>query len=220
MGVICGVGEMIDFDHLVLWLSPRKVMGSWLPDLSRYKNNGRIYGAELRHGAMWFDGVNAYINCGNSTTLDTPNAITVEIWLYPLPGTPKWAGYISKLKAGDYAGWAIQRAKIDTEIRWFGFGDNSNDLRGTVQLYAWNFIAGTWDGDEMQLYVNCVLQGTLSTTGNIATNTEQLHIGKLNYTTSGYNAKCFIGDIMVYSVARTAEQIRIDASLTSPYGTR
>lgn len=57
-------------------------------DYSPYGNTGTIYGATFatdRHGqpnkAMSFDGVNDYIDCGNNSSLDITDEITISAWI-------------------------------------------------------------------------------------------------------------------------------------------
>ena len=71
---------MIDFDHLVLWLSPRKIMGSYWPDLSKFLHNGEIYGGKFEDGGISLED-ESYINCGNDECLNpSTKDWSIAIW--------------------------------------------------------------------------------------------------------------------------------------------
>ncbi|RLI91232.1 MAG: hypothetical protein DRO95_04750, partial [Candidatus Altiarchaeales archaeon] len=58
-------------------------------DISKYGNDGTIYGATWTDGkfgkALSFDGVDDYVDCGNDSSLDITDAITIEAWIYDPP---------------------------------------------------------------------------------------------------------------------------------------
>ena len=54
-------------------------------DSSGYNNHGTIYGASWTsgkvNGALNFDGLNDYVDCGNNETLDPTQGATIEAWV-------------------------------------------------------------------------------------------------------------------------------------------
>ncbi|RKY96077.1 MAG: hypothetical protein DRQ03_07885, partial [Candidatus Hydrothermota bacterium] len=56
-------------------------------DISKYGNNGTIHGATWTTGkfdsALKFDGTDDYVNCGNDSSLNITDAITIEVWVKP-----------------------------------------------------------------------------------------------------------------------------------------
>ncbi len=72
-------------------------------DFSKYKNNGTVYGGAFwnatggkYNGAFEFDGVDDYIDCGNDSSLDITNAITIEAWA---KDPPNWlSGWGKRIK--------------------------------------------------------------------------------------------------------------------------
>jgi len=67
----------------VLCLLP-EIGNKWF-DCSRYRNNGIITEAIIkqgRHGAaLWFDGVDDYVDCGNDESLKPLKVVTMELWI-------------------------------------------------------------------------------------------------------------------------------------------
>jgi len=59
--------------------------GTTASDSSGYNNHGTIYGASWTSGkvggALSFDGLDDYVDCGNSETLDPTQEATVEAWV-------------------------------------------------------------------------------------------------------------------------------------------
>ncbi|RLG37973.1 MAG: hypothetical protein DRO01_06720 [Thermoproteota archaeon] len=211
---------MIDFDHLVLWLSPRKVMGSYWPDLSRYANNGRIYSnVELKYGVIWFPGgAMDYIDCGNNVSLDCidfQRTYTFEAWVYSYGINSNNAAIFAKAKGSNNRNGLTHKG---TTLA-FGYYDGSSwhGVSGTMPQKEWHFVAAVNDEGNLYLYIDGEPQ-TGTTTPYVA-NPTQLLLGW-----SGLNQKNlfkgYLGLLLIYDVARTQKQIRIDAEFTSPYGTR
>jgi len=194
-------------------------MGSYWPDLSRYKNNGRIYGAQLRHGAMWFNGVNTNVNCGNHETLKPPE-LTIEVWVKNILTENTTYDQLILSTCGDNKpehgyvltwGWG-------NDLYWrAGDGTDWHNLcvinlpRGE----KWYFIAATFRNGEQLLYVNGELKDSNNLSFDIVYDSSPLLIGKAGTA----RLQGFVGELLIYDVVRTPEQIRIDAQLTSPYGT-
>ncbi len=62
--------------------------GDILHDVSGHGNDGRIYGATWVNGikgsALSFDGAHAFVDCGNNTSLNVGDAITIAAWIHPI----------------------------------------------------------------------------------------------------------------------------------------
>ena len=147
---------MIDFDHLVLWLSPRIVLGSIWPDLSRYANNGRIYGAELREGMIWFN--QAHINCGSHNSLNLTGALTIAVHILPLPGAGQQGIIGTPVYTKGYGLYVRHEANRDIgfhvvtpdNIRFWWIG-------GTLEYGESHRIIATWDTNEQKVYLDGML---------------------------------------------------------------
>jgi len=211
---------MIDFKHLVLWLSPRKVMGSYWPDLSKYKNNGRIYGAQLRHGAIYLNGTSSYIEIERAI-LPCDDNLTIEIWMYPLVITGIHALYIETTGTGGHTrNYIVQDDDCIFFDQYPPSGGGLLTPAGTLTRGKWFHVAVTVAKPHRAIYIN----GEVIVSDDAA---EDYGGSEPTNTRVGYrgeNSPSFfqglIGDLLVYNIARTGEQIRIDAELTSPYGTR
>ena len=84
------------------------------------------------------------------------------------------------------------------------------DAYGTAALTAntWTYLAATYDGATLRLYVNGTQVSSLAQTGNIATSTNPLQIG--GDSIYGQYFTGMIDEVRVYNVALTAAQIQAD----------
>ena len=89
-------------------------------------------------------------------------------------------------------------------------GSSDVETYGTAALAAntWTYLAVTYDGATLRLYVNGTQVSSLAQTGNIATSTNPLQIG--GDSIYGQYFKGMIDEVRVYNVALTAAQIQTD----------
>jgi len=117
---------LIVTDGLVLCLdaaNPRSYPGSgttWT-DLSGNGNHGTLVNGptfdSTNNGTIVFDGVNDYVNCGNSTTLDMSTEVTLIHWLKWNVST--WSPFIGKLSnvtTNNYRVWLGSDKGFDVEL--------------------------------------------------------------------------------------------------------
>ena len=181
-------------------------------DIGGYGNHGTNSGASLttdRHGqangAMSFDGLSNYINCGNGESLKPTTAITVELWT-KVNSTKSLQFCIGYGNTG-YSGWWVG---LSNNIVTWNIGNGTAFRRKTFDLspnqLAWHHIVGTYDNVSVKLYVDGDYKGSLGLAGPI------------NYT--GLTA-CRIGQTEGLHVDRyfngTIDEVRIyDRALSEP----
>ena len=161
-----------------------------------------------------FDGTDDYVSAASTASTNiTSNAFTLSGWikLSRYPGL--FNGYANIVGKGGYdvnAGYELQ-------VRYDGIiaitGNAASLLTGsTVPLNSWQFIVGTYNGSNWNIYINGVLSKTGAKTGNINTSSSYpVYIGRRepanNYDTylPGY-----IDEVKIYNYARSADQIKAD----------
>jgi len=123
-------------------------------------------------GALQLDGVDDYIDCGTSTAFDVSNWITVAAWVNPKDaGDGKYHPYVTK---GDHT-YCLQHRHLagDTSdsIEFFIYDAGWHSARAVVNAAFngdWHHVAGTYDGNNISLYVDGALKATTNHVGAIA----------------------------------------------------
>ncbi len=132
-------------------------------------------------GCYQFDGTEDYINCGNGTTLNIANAITLEAWIKPsaISGSQdiiaKPSNYVLELKPTGKITMALS-----TNEGWHF----TLDSIGGLSSGNWYHVVGSYSsaGAVVKFYINGVLDrtDTTSTSGMITTSANNLNLAYYN----------------------------------------
>jgi len=205
----------IDKTGLRLYLDFAELSGNLALDQSGYGNHGIIYGASrvkrLGYDALYFDGVDDYVDCGDDKSLRITDELTIEVWVkcYRVSGNNE--DIIGKKS---YSGYRIGATgdRIRLTIQTTG-GYNDLDF-WDVQLDAWYHIVGTFKKDNfVRLYVNNELkdkkEGASLNPGPIEDTTgASLILGKGVFTNTFFHG--LIGKLRIYSCAKSERRVRED----------
>lgn len=112
--------------------------------------NGPVWAGGRVNSALYFDGVNDYVQIGSRSSLVMSNALTMSAWVNPASNT---GSYTILNKEGEYE-VAIQNGQIVWAI--------ANSLPGWNWAYSgyvpavgsWTHIAVTYDGSTVRTYAN------------------------------------------------------------------
>ena len=216
--------EQSGITYLTKTFPPTGLVGWWrfngdAIDSSGNGNNGVVYGTETYVNspmgkALSFDGVNNYVDCGNSADLKPINALTVEAWI-------NYAGFFS-----DSAGHAIVSEAQYTSngfmlyqacgspynrVRYFIVTDTGLHIGQSPTILStdtWYNLAMTYDGLNLTLYIDGDFDSSIPTTGAVrwsGTN-PNLYIGS-TYTAGGAKFKGLIDDVRIWNVALSKDQL-------------
>jgi probable HAF family extracellular repeat protein/parallel beta-helix repeat protein len=163
--------------------------------------NGRM------DGALGFDGVNDYVNCGNSEVFDITEEITVAAWVNISAVNVDWQTIVAK---GDSA-WRLSTAQ---SYRRFHFavtgGPPWHYINGNIEvgLYEWHHVCGTYDGTNMRLYVDGVEDSAspVAESNGVTTNEYNVYIGA-NEERDGRYWNGMIDDVRLYNVPLTSGEV-------------
>lgn len=155
--------------------------------------DGSISGATTDVGVdgdcLSFDGADDSVSfSGTVSPLGSLPALTLSAWIYWPSGAEGdlYSGIIGNVQSGggsggtDYEGFALTVEDEQRKIRWFGFGDNQA-VSATIAADQWVHVLGFWDGSTAELFFDGVSQGSISTSNNDMTTTEELNFGKLPF---------------------------------------
>ncbi|MHB8261029.1 MAG: T9SS type A sorting domain-containing protein [Bacteroidia bacterium] len=126
-----------------------------------------VQGAALNFNGTSNDQIN--VGTGMNAVLGASGAITVEAWVNPATITS--SGYSEII--GNYSAPANQlqfllRQQQSTYIFAVNIGGSNFTAvtpAGTATVGVWQHVAGVWDGTNVMIYVNGVLQGTTPAVG-------------------------------------------------------
>jgi hypothetical protein len=155
--------------------------------------NGAVPGKEgISGNAVYFDGVDDYIQVPDSSTLDGMAALTVSMWVhmpqlptkniannqydyfFPLAKDSNGAAYRMVISYDGVPHFAVQT----TNNAWYTTGTMvESDIK--LMPNTWHHIAGTYDGNNVRIYIDGTLRATNASTisGNIADVSSPLNIG-------------------------------------------
>ena len=200
---------------LVLHLSFDELDGKVVKDLSEFGNDAtfnkgtpKLIDGVFGQG-MAFDGKTAG-EIDDSPSLDIVDGITIEFWAIVeggeaiQSGVEKGSAWVSGLYnlAALYNGGTI--------LQFFDLPDACNDdnIGPTIQDGKWHFLAGTWDGDDILLYIDGELEAEMPCKGELKPNDESLYIGA-----RGGSQRFLTGaldEIKMYNYALTKEELLKD----------
>lgn len=165
---------------------------------------------------LQFDGVDDYVDCGNSTSVVMGKNMTIAIWIYPSTYPSGWSRIVGKgnSTSRNYGIWRYLNGDILFQFTnaipsgwvqcWnnLGAGDPLN-----VPNNVWAHIVGTYDGENMKVYRDGVLEKTCPTTEYPANGSYSLEISGMPEYTFNYHFKGSVDDVRIYNSSLTPEQI-------------
>ncbi|MDD3926445.1 MAG: LamG domain-containing protein, partial [bacterium] len=188
-------------------------------DTSGNNNNGTLVNMDTntcwvngRLGkALAFDGVNDYVNCGNNSSLNITDAITIETWI-KFDSFADWAKPLdNNLYRIFHRGWGHSLYFLYHIAECARPGDSSWDYWAGVgsltglQAGQWYHVACVKSGNTMSIYINGVKERELDClTGYTIDNTQMTNL----YMGMGYNYfNGELDEVRIYPVALSAEKI-------------
>ncbi len=157
---------MMNFDNL----SSLGENDTFVADVSRYSNNGTVFGALAsafgKYGsAFTFDGVDDYIDLGNPASLNQDfTQLSLEFWMYAFSTTGSDAGLVGK--GATVYGTTYHN---NSYVYFYIQGANGNFTSAPVNQNQWNHVVGVYNGTSVILYINGVKMseegGIVSSTG-------------------------------------------------------
>jgi len=162
-----------------------------------------------------FDGSNDVVEIPHNAALGTAGPFTIEFWIRS-PGTGSGQDLLVDKSHGftDSTGWVFQ-SQPGTGVIFFGLGlggggpaTNFQGVLSTGNLFdnEWHHLAGTYDGNTAELFVDGVSQGT-NAVGTYVGNTRPIRIGN-TWQSSRYFGGQF-DDLRISGTVLTADQLLV-----------
>ena len=209
--------EIPKVEHkLVAWWKFDEAEGSNVGDSSGNDFAGTLFGNPQWQptggkigGALAFDGIDDYIDCGSHASLNLTEGVSVAAWI-KLNGPTEDQKIVSN--QGGVSGYkvSIYDNKVELEIRGSSLAINRGVEGGTVlEPGTWYHIVGTYDqGVSIKTYVNAKLDRELETTSILAPSTGTLKIGRESFDYGDmYWFNGLMDDLRIYSYALSDAEV-------------
>jgi chitodextrinase len=189
--------------------------GTTVADSSGNGNNGTISGATWttagKYGsALSFNGKSSRVIINDSASLNLSGGMTLEAWVSPTSVPASWQDVIYKQNDIYFleAGSSISNNPPAIGATFSSHGDQY--LAGVSSLPAntWTFLAATYDGTTLRLYVNGTQVASRSISDSLTSSTQALQIG--GDAAYGQYFKGIIDEVRVYNLALTPTEIQND----------
>ncbi len=180
-------------------------------------SNGPILADDGKFGkALKLDGMDDVVTVEDkpNAALDPISGITVSAWIF----LDSRAGnqYKTVLRKppsanGDPFGlYSLHFNNLNEKIEFLiskGLAGSAKTVlsKESIPLQTWTLVTGTWDGTNIKLFVDGILQNTAAFSGPIGTNDLPLYIGK-DQGQSFFAGK--LDDVFVYNKALTDQQVK------------
>jgi hypothetical protein len=184
--------------------------GTKVGDSSGNGNNGTIHGQAvwmwdgLLGKALKFDGSSNCVEVPYNSVLNPRKALTVEAWI--MPTCVKKRGILAKSLGAntDYKLPRDDKKNVGVTVKIGGVAKTVLSAQNSVPLGSWTYVAATYDGASLKLYINGKLVGSVKASGDISAHNQILRMGG---DSKEANYKGFLDEVSIYSTALTADEI-------------
>src|SRR5262249_26033569 len=127
-----------------------------------------------------FNGTSSYVSVPTSASLNPTEQMTIEAWIKPNTDDnleDGIAGTWTDPSSYSYLLWTFEK-KASFFVAHPGGTYAATVGTTTLQAGQWYHLTGTFDGTNIRLYVNGVLEATTASPGALWTNTQPFLIGR------------------------------------------
>ena len=209
-------------DSLVLHLAFDEGSGDKISDDSMYSNHGALVGKAEWVAGKSGKGIVFNINgdsviVKNSDSLSITMAITMEMWVKLGGGAEIKQAGIEKggWEGGEYSIYPFYEG--GTVIQFFDLPAACGDavIKGkSIQDNQWHYMAGTWDGSKISLYIDGDLERSGDCSGKLLRSAQPVYIGSRNG-----GERFLVGtvdEVRIYNRALTQDEVKKDMQTFGP----
>jgi chitodextrinase len=192
--------------------------GTTVVDSSGQGNNGAVtnegWAAGKFGNALVFNGTSSLVTIADKPSLDLTSGMTLEAWVNPSVGTSAWRDVIYKGDDRYYLEGSSTNSSRPAGGGTWGTTGVAISGTGALSVNTWSYLALTYDGANLRLYVNGTQVASQARTGNLAPSTNPLQIG--GDSIYGQYFQGLIDEVRVYKVPLSVSQIQAD--MITPIG--
>ncbi|MBT3269928.1 LamG domain-containing protein [Candidatus Poribacteria bacterium] len=213
-------------DDLVLHLSFEGDSGNVALDHSGFGNHATFFG-----NPQWIDGVHdgqalafdgaTWGEVPDDPSLDITGALTMSAWAQVEPGGEAIQSAMEKGSAwmeGEYNLAALYNGGSILQARDLPVACADTNVGASIQGGTWAHLTGVWDGAEIKLYVDGILDASMPCAGELLTNDDPLFIGARGGT--GRFLAGALDELRIYDYALTDAQVMEDTLSAAPVEAR
>ncbi|HEG43747.1 MAG TPA: hypothetical protein ENH94_06845 [Phycisphaerales bacterium] len=227
MSFIASDGQLEDIETVTITVTAKDVpqpeigplVGAWKFDVGNAGSVEDLSGngsTATINGATWtgqnelnFDGLNDYVNCGNSAALNLTSNLTISAWINPRTfGQANYARIVDKGTSSTGFSLLIDGNSGVLKYAVYGKAITASNPN-VIDLNVWQHVAATYNdsADLVSFYVNGQPAGTaVCTTGPLDSSANPLYIGIRSYDKN----RAFDGlidDVRMFNKALTGAEI-------------
>ncbi len=156
-------------------------------------------------GALQFDGVDDYVEIPNSSSLQLTNAITVAVWA-KVNEFDVWRAMVSKGQSGSHEYWLGYNYDNKLDFKFNGQSGININANTVITDSDWHHLVGVYDGNDIYVFVDGILDSTPMSYVDINDNTGSLNIAYTPYWGYGW-LDGFLDEVSIYNRSLTEDEI-------------
>ena len=162
-------------------------------------------------GALAFNGSSSWVTVPDAPSLDLTKGFTLEAWVKPATDLGSaWATILFKEQLNDPVYGLYANSDTASPAGVMSVPSGTAAVRGLAPLPAdvWSFVAVSWDGGTLRLFVNGIKVSIHSVSGTLPISSGPLRVGG-----NGVRGEWFDGlidDVRIYNQSISGTNIRID----------
>ena len=185
-----------------------------------YNTNGTglAWSTGKKGGAIYFDGTDDYLNCGNGSSIDfSTGDFSVAFWFKP-NATTAASHIIDKGTGGTIDGYGVIIADTNTSpqgaVSFITDGAGGSGAKtyitGTTIIYSnlWYYVAAIRNSGVKYLYINGTIENSGSDSRELSDVSRPLYMGMAEVD-GNYRFNGFIDEVRIYNRALTVDEIKL-----------
>ena len=176
--------------------------------------NGPIWTTGILDGALDFDGVKDYVDCGNDSSLNVSSQFSFSVWFnantLPSPTTDGAYWLLGKdiygKRSYNFGLWYLPDVGARLVAQINGNNIPANGANTNIKSGTWYHAVVTYDGSDIIYYLNSELDEVASSEDAVVTD-EILYIGKRGYVGYEEYFDGTIDDVRIYDRALSAAEV-------------
>ena len=155
-----------------------------------------------------FDGDDDYIDAGTDSSLDFTDTFAVSVWINP-DTKGDFEIVIGRWATSPGHDWVLNFENQADQLLKFGIRQSDGNIDvatlSPIPTNEWTHIVGVYDGTDILIYMNGVVQETTPASGNIDNDGAILSIGSAGDSTLPFNGA--IDEVAIYNRSLSASEV-------------